>query len=141
MDCDHHLLIDVGASTVLHNNLGDHGPDLGAPTLRYGGVGSLDGRSIDLIIEVVQGYDYQAPSALSANGLDDGSGNGNSPVNGAASSEGFSRVNIAFGSRTRLRYTFVWSDTDKDQIALTLLKWCFHDLGVSGLGAEQALEG
>ena len=60
-------------------------------------------------------------------------------VEGAASSEGFSRVNLAFGSRTRLRYTFVWSETDKEQIALTLLKWCFHDLGVSGLGAEQAL--
>ena len=91
MDCDHHLLIDVGGSTVLHNNLGDRGPDLGAPTLRYGGVGSLDGRSIDLLVEVVAGYDYSAPSSLSANGLDDGSGNGNSPVNGAASSEGFSR--------------------------------------------------
>ena len=50
MDCDHHLLIDVGASTVLHNNLGDRGPDLGAPNLRYGGVGSLDGRSIDLLV-------------------------------------------------------------------------------------------
>merc|ERR1711865_275065 len=69
-----------------------------------------------------------------------GSGNGNSPVNGAASSEGFSRINVAFGSRTRLRYTFLWSDTESDRIALTLLNWCFYDLGVSGLGAEQAVE-
>jgi len=140
MDCDHHLLVDVSASTVLHNNLGDRGPDLGAPNLRYGGVGSLDGRSIDLLVEVVTGYDYSAPSSLSANGLDDGSGNGNSPVSGAAPSDGLSKINMAFGSRTRLRYSFVWSGTEDDKIALSLLSWCFHDLGVSGLGAEQAVE-
>ena len=125
MDCDHHLLIDVSASTVLHNNLGDRGPDLGEPTLRYGGIGSLDGRSIDLLIEVVAGYDYSAPSSLSANGLDDGSGNGgDTSVNGASPSEGFTKINMAFGSTTRLRYTFLWSETDSDQIALTLLNWC-----------------
>jgi len=38
---------------VLHNNLGGFGPDDGDPILRYGGVASLDGRSIDLIVEVV----------------------------------------------------------------------------------------
>ena len=38
---------------MLHNNLGGFGPDGGEPILRYGGVASLDGVPIDLIIEVV----------------------------------------------------------------------------------------
>ena len=53
MDCSNDLLMDIHASTVLHNNLGGFGPDGGDPILRYGGVAKLDGKDIDLIVEVV----------------------------------------------------------------------------------------
>ena len=56
MDCSHDLLFDLANSTVIHNNLGGVGPDVGAENIRYAGVGSLDGKSFDLLVEVVDGY-------------------------------------------------------------------------------------
>ena len=100
MDCEDHLVMDVGSGTVLHNNLGGFGPDAGAPTLRYGGVGSLNGRSIDLIVEVVGApVGGHGAGDTSVNGLGAGGAAG-----GAGA--GLGQINLAFGSRTRLRYTF-----------------------------------
>ena len=36
-----------------HNNLGGVGPDSGAENIRYAGVGSLNGRAFDLLVEVM----------------------------------------------------------------------------------------
>ena len=85
---------------MLHNNLGGFGPDAGAPTLRYGNIGSLNGRSIDLIVEVVGApVGGHGAGDTSVNGLGAGGAAG-----GAGA--GLGQINLAFGSRTRLRYTF-----------------------------------
>ena len=129
--------MDLGAATVLHNNLGGFGPDDGAPNLRYGGVGSLNGKPIDLIVEVVgDPVGGHGAGDTSVNGLGAGGGAG-----GAGA--GLGQVNLAFGSRTRVRYTFVWSDSagkKEDQVALSLFNWNLYDLGISGLSSANAAD-
>ncbi|CAE8682351.1 unnamed protein product, partial [Polarella glacialis] len=50
---------------VGHNNLGGKGPDFGEEVLLYNDVLSLDGRSVDLVIEVEDGQQYE-PGHLAA---------------------------------------------------------------------------
>eukprot|EP00964_Phaeocystis_antarctica_P136834 scaffold101311_cov36-Phaeocystis_antarctica.AAC.1 len=42
---------DPNPNQVSHNNLGGVGPDSGAENIRYAGVGSLNGRAFDLLVE------------------------------------------------------------------------------------------
>ena len=74
MDCSHDLLFDLANSTVIHNNLGGVGPDSGAENIRYAGVGSLDGKSFDLLVEVVDGYPYAVYGGIGGIGGTAGAG-------------------------------------------------------------------
>ncbi|KAH8073367.1 calcineurin-like phosphoesterase [Aureococcus anophagefferens] len=48
------------AGRVSGNNLGGIGPDGGDPVLRYASVTEKDGRDVDLVVSVAEGYDYAA---------------------------------------------------------------------------------
>ena len=53
---------------------------------------------------------------------------------------GFGRVNMAFGSRTRLRFTFVWSDSPSEKpskAVLSLMEFNLNDIGVNGLDESE----
>ena len=44
------------------------------------------------------------------------------------------KINMAFGSRTRLRFTFIYSDSKTEKVVLQLMNWNLFDLGVDGIG-------
>lgn len=110
--------INVSASTVMQNNLGGVGPDSGDPVLRYGAVGFLDGQPIDLLVEVVDEHNYTAPLGSSANG---GS-------RAPKSSGDFGQINLGYGQRTKLRFTFLSAGSMDEEVKLQLLRWNIYDL-------------
>ena len=73
-DCSDDLLFDLAGSSVSHNNLGGVGPDKGAENIRYAGVGSLNGRAFDLLVEVVDGYAYAVYGGVGGVGGTGGAG-------------------------------------------------------------------
>jgi len=103
--------INLSGSTVLHSNLGGHGPDSGEPNLRYGAAGYLDGAPFDLLVEVAEGHEYLDP---------------HEDENGHGASGGFAKINLAFGSSTKLRFSFVWPDTT-DEVPLQQVKFNIYD--------------
>ena len=65
MDCSQNTVeLDFHAScragTVIQNNLGGAGPDSGAAELRFGAVGSYNGRPFDLVVMAGPGYQRSA---------------------------------------------------------------------------------
>ena len=80
-------------------------------------------------------------------GVDGGTGVGGdagySAPNGASDNGrvgGFGRINMAFGSRTRLRFTFVWSDSPSEKpskAVLSLMEFNLNDIGVNGLDESE----
>ena len=91
---------------MLHSNLGGHGPDSGEPNLRYGGVGSVGGAPFDLLVEVAEGHEYR-PGYHS---LD----------------SGFAKINLAFGTSTKLRFRFVWPGST-DEVPLQQVNLNIYD--------------
>ena len=105
------VAINVSASMVLHNNLGGLGPDAGAPNLRYGTVGVVNGRPFDLLVEVVGDHGYTSPNGHRANGA----------------SGAFGQVDVGYGSRTKLRFSFLWPDS-MDEVSLQQVRWNIYDV-------------
>jgi len=89
--CAPDRMLDFGAATVLHSNLGGHGPDSGDENLVYGGV--LDG--IDLVVTAISHY---TPNDINPSG----------GVLHNGEHLGFGVINIASGSHVDLLFKFVY---------------------------------
>ena len=103
------LPIDFANAVILQNNLGGAGPDSGDEILRYGGVGAVDGRAYDLVVSVAEGeYVCDDPTCATR-------------VQGE-----FGVISLAFGSRAKLLFRFVWPGT-YEEVVMDQIDWSTFD--------------
>lgn len=100
--------LNISQSTILHNNLGGVGPDDAPENIRYGGAGELDGVPFDLLVETIA--DYRAKNGKKNNGK----------------YGDFGQINIGYGSRTKLRFSFVEPGTT-NQVILPQISFVVYD--------------
>ena len=104
------LAVDIGGSTVLHNNLGGVGPDSGDQSIRYGTVGVSDGQPFDLLVDVARGSNYSAPEG--------------SEDNGAYGKYG--QINLGQGTRAKLRFRYLKAGS-MEPVTLPQVRWNFYE--------------
>jgi len=118
-------MFDFSKATILHNNLGNMGPDSGAQSLRYGNVGNAQGDPegktlpvqgpIDMIVETLN-PDF---TSKKQKGLKGKSG----------------IINVYTGSKADMKFTFVWAGTN-DEVELEAFYITILDLDIGWDYAE-----
>eukprot|EP00933_Yihiella_yeosuensis_P071482 TRINITY_DN79690_c0_g1_i1.p1 TRINITY_DN79690_c0_g1~~TRINITY_DN79690_c0_g1_i1.p1 ORF type:complete len:1456 (+),score=235.05 TRINITY_DN79690_c0_g1_i1:597-4370(+) len=108
----------LNLGNVIHSNLGDKGPDWGEQTLIFQHALMVDGRKVDLIIEVQSGSDYE-PGDPKANGHW-GSALSNNQ-------HGMGVITQLAGGKTKFKARFKESETQK-LITVPKINFTFFDI-------------
>jgi len=104
-----HSIIDLELSTLVSSNLGNKGPDFGAPEgLRFAKILQNEGKPVDLIVHAMNEY---FPQNVSQNRL-----------NGA-----FVQINIGLGQTVDLKFQFVDTVTSED-VRLKFMYFSMFDI-------------
>lgn len=109
---------DWTLGTILYNNLGGVGPDSGTEGIRYGSITTVNGRSVDLIVNALGPYQKYDKAVNGLNGL-------------------LGKINLYHDRNVDLKFSFVDSETSAP-VTMGALKFSVFDLdeGPDGTAKE-----